>query len=240
MIRVLIVDHNRLTCNRSASLVGEQPDMEVIGCATNQNDAMDQIESCNLALISTNLPGDGAYELTRQVSLLNACTRVLIFGENITRNAVLRYIEAGALGFVCQTVGGEPLSEITKEDLLKKIRYAARGEALLPPDIAAALVGRLAELTAWLEEIKPAAGETHRLTRREREVLFLIGRDFTNQDIANHLIIEVGTVKNHVHNILAKLKVNSRREAAHYLSLTRDWPRSRKRALLSGSSEQYF
>jgi two-component system, NarL family, nitrate/nitrite response regulator NarL len=83
--------------------------------------------------------------------------------------------------------------------------------------LASEIVARFAELARCIESEMPVSNVIACLTPREREVLKLIGRNFSNRDIADHLIIEVGTVKNHVHNILSKLNVRSRRETASYL-----------------------
>jgi DNA-binding NarL/FixJ family response regulator len=115
-----------------------------------------------------------------------------------------------------------------------------RGEALIPPDITAAIIARLADLSSWFEGFNLAGIETQNLTRREREVLHLIGLDFTNQDIANYLIIEVGTVKNHVHNILAKLNVSSRREAANFFNYIQARPLQPATAAAFRSAERYI
>lgn len=232
MIRVLMVDSVCFICDKYAAALSAQPDIEVIGCMNSLMEALVAFEGCDLLIASTNLPDDGAYKLTRTISRAGSCPQVLILGPFEAKAAIVRYMEAGALGYLHQ--------EAPFDELLKHIRCANRGEAHLPPEITAALIARLCELSAWLEEVRPEANPAFNLTRREKEVLFLIGRDFTNQDIANHLIIEVGTVKNHVHNILAKLKVNSRREAAAYLSMFRDQPFSRLTFGQSVHAEQFL
>lgn len=232
MIRVLIVDNTCLACDQFAAALSAQPDIEIVDCVSDLTAALRQFTESDLLLVSTNLPEDGAYQLTRAVAKAESCTQVLILGLSEPRAAIVRYLEAGAFGFLRY--------ETQLEELLRNIRHIHRGEAQVSPDITAALIMRLAELSAWFEEIRPAANGAYNLTRREREVLLLIGRDFTNQDIANHLIIEVGTVKNHVHNILSKLKVNSRREAAAYLAMFKDQPFPKLPQTKSGSIEQYL
>jgi DNA-binding NarL/FixJ family response regulator len=109
-------------------------------------------------------------------------------------------------------------------DLVDKIHAAHRGEALVSPEIAGALVSRITELT----EVRPIPEYRYRLdqvadlTPREQEVLDLIGEGLSNQEIADHLVIEVGTVKNHVHSILNKLDVSDRDEAADHWHAIQD------------------
>jgi DNA-binding NarL/FixJ family response regulator len=210
MIRVFIVDASCSACDNYAPVLSSQQDIEVVGCANTLGEALVNLERCNLFLVSTNLPDDGALLFTRAVAKSQCSAQVIILGMSDVKFHILRYVEFGAYGYANH--------DVPADELLGMIRRIHGGEALLPPDITAALINRLSDLSAWFEEICPSTGIAQSLTRREREILHLICQDFTNRDIANHLIIEVGTVKNHVHNILAKLNVNSRREAATILT----------------------
>lgn len=232
MIRMLIVDENLSICEQLLATLSQEPDFEVVGFVKSFQEAREQVQKkIDLILASSALPEDGAYRLTRLVRKEIECTQVLITGDDEPPTTVVRYLEAGASGFVKRSaVAG---------DWIEHIRTVLRGEALLPPDLAGVLLLRLAELGDLYEDLRTASDEVHSLTRREREVLYLIGRDFTNQDIANHLIIEVGTVKNHVHNILAKLKVSSRREAATFASISRDRLRLGRHSAGAVSSDPY-
>jgi DNA-binding NarL/FixJ family response regulator len=223
-IRVLIVDHIRLTGDMFSAVLDDQPDIDVIGFCTSPQMALSQLKNCDVVLVSTNFPEDGAIPLIKSISRQGTGIKVLVVGLAESNKTIVRFIEAGSHGFIRR--------EDSVEDLLKNIRSAYRGEALLAPDLASELISRLAELSYTFEELQPDSGHIACLTAREREVLRLIGRDFSNREIANHLIIEVGTVKNHVHNILSKLNVKSRREAASFLPSTIirgkmqpvDWP----------------
>jgi DNA-binding NarL/FixJ family response regulator len=108
------------------------------------------------------------------------------------------------------------------DELLSRIRAAQRGRALVSPKIAAALMSRVTELAQLFADIESGINEAVDLTPREHEILELIGQDLTNQEIADLLVIEVGTVKNHVHSILQKLDVSSREGAASYLALIKE------------------
>jgi two-component system, NarL family, nitrate/nitrite response regulator NarL len=112
---------------------------------------------------------------------------------------VVRWAEAGVSGLVSR--------EATRAELLDAIEAAAKEEVLTSPAVAAALLRRVASLPRENRRDAPA------LTRREREIVGLIGRGLSNKEIANSLRIEVPTVKNHVHNILEKLRVGRRAEA---------------------------
>lgn len=99
------------------------------------------------------------------------------------------------------------------------MRAVQSGEALVSPNIAAALMSRVSELAQLFADVESGLNEAADLTPRECEILGLIGQGLTNQEIADRLVIEVGTVKNHVHSILQKLEVGNRRDAAAYLAV---------------------
>jgi DNA-binding NarL/FixJ family response regulator len=103
-------------------------------------------------------------------------------------------------------------------DLIEAVRLAQRGEAQVSTKIAAAILERLSKMTKVFSRVDNFILEDNRLTQRELEVLGFISQGFTNQEIASHLVVEVGTVKNHVHSIIKKLNVNNREEAATYLA----------------------
>jgi DNA-binding NarL/FixJ family response regulator len=88
--------------------------------------------------------------------------------------------------------------------------------------MAGVLIQRLAELAQLFSDVEAIIDQPHELTPREQEILELIGEGLTNQEIANRLYIELGTVKNHVHSILQKLNVDSRRKAAAFLALIKN------------------
>lgn len=213
MIRVYIVDEVRLTCDMLATVLQEKSDIEVVGCATTVEEGVPHLSECDIVLATTTLPNDGAYELTRMVAKNNLPAKVLIVGLAESREAIIRYIEAGAAGYVHR--------QDSVDRLLANIRAAYNNEAIVSPGIAAAIMARLAQLasSSITAPLRHEMAEPSGLTRREREVLNLIKQNYSNREIANHLTIEVGTVKNHVHNILEKLSVNSRRDAAIYWSM---------------------
>lgn len=232
MIRLLIMERDAQASAELAALLEEDGELRVVAQAASIFEGVHRAEDCELALVSADLPQDGAINFLCSLSYYDICTPVLIVGSNATKGEILQFIELGARGYI--TRSADP------QELKHNVYGILRGDAYLPPDVVGELVARLAELSSWYEEIQPAAGPADKLTRREREVLRLIGRDFTNQDIANHLIIEVGTVKNHVHNILSKLNVTSRREAAAYLPVLQARTRRYQRPLDMDPRKAYY
>jgi DNA-binding NarL/FixJ family response regulator len=123
---------------------------------------------------------------------------------------VLKYVEAGAAGYI--------LKDSSVADLVEAVHLAQRGEAQISTKVAAAILERLSKMTRIFSRVDTFILEDNRLTQRELEVLGFISKGFTNQEIASQLIVEVGTVKNHVHSIIKKLNVSNREEAATYLA----------------------
>lgn len=170
----------------------------------------------DILVVSASLPADGTSSLLRSINSIKSGTkslmrpRVLIVGSNESNEEVLRYIEAGARGYIRRS---DSLGE-----LVATIRSMVQGKAIISPDLAQALMARLWKLANTITPTQSGNGfaVNSALTPRECEVLYLLKRDLSNQEIAEQLSIEVGTVKNHVHNILEKLEVKNRRQAAVY------------------------
>jgi DNA-binding NarL/FixJ family response regulator len=206
---VLVVDRSRLIGSVMSAVLREYDDIRVIGTITTEAEALEALRAGEPAvvLVSTNLPRGGTLKLLRALGP-QAATKTLVVGVPEDTEAVLRYIEAGAAGYV--------LREDSEEDLVQKLRAVHRGEALISPDVAAALIARVAELAEARQAVAVEVGALAELTRREQEVLDLLGQGLTNQEIADRLYIGLGTVKNHVHHILNKLDLSSRWDAADY------------------------
>lgn len=215
MIRILIVDSVRLICEVMAAALEDEDDIEIADLATTTTEAETALSSAHtnnipidLALISTNLPEGGSLDLTGNIRRDFPDTKVVVLGLADTEAVIMAYIEAGSSGYV--------LKDASVDRLLLNIRAACNGEALVSPQVAAALMERVAMLTQQLTELGVDPSGYEELTPREREVLDLIAIGHSNQEIANTLTVEIGTIKNHVHSILDKLNVSSRKDAAHY------------------------
>jgi DNA-binding NarL/FixJ family response regulator len=211
MIRVLLVNQIRLLCNVIAAVLEDEPDMEVVGCATSVDEALDLAPRSDVILVNTRMSDGAALKLIQAVADAELPTKVLALGLAESKEQILQYVEAGAAGYV--------LKDDSVDDLVERVRGAHAGRVRVSPSIAAALMSRVAEYAQLLDDVEAGVGEAADLTPREQEILYLIGQGLTNQQIADRLIIEVGTVKNHVHSILQKLDASSRHEAAAYLAV---------------------
>jgi DNA-binding NarL/FixJ family response regulator len=213
LIKVLLVIEVRLIGNIFASVIGEEADIKVAGSVTTLQDALEFIQTrdVDIILVSAGLPDHDALELTRAIMERGLSIKVLVLGlSEENKNEALRYIEVGACGYI--------LKDSSVNELIEAIRLAQKGEAQISSRIAGAMMERLFYLARMFSAVENKMDGDVRLTSRELEVLQFIGEGLTNQEIAARLVVEVGTVKNHVHSILEKLNVNNREEAASYLA----------------------
>ncbi|MFO7540029.1 MAG: response regulator transcription factor [Chloroflexota bacterium] len=211
MIRLLVVHEARVFCKVITAALGQEADIQVVGSATTQETAINQLHLCDVVLVCVAFPENGTLSLVKEIRQSEAAVKVLVMGLPKSEAAILQYIEAGADGYVLQ--------DDSMHELLKNIRAINQGEAVVSPHIVAALITRVADLAKLHAEQGPDAARLSDLTPRECEVLALLGQGLSNQEISDHLTIELGTVKNHVHNILQKLDVNNRWEASAYANL---------------------
>lgn len=213
MIRMTIVHPDRAELDVYRNVLQGEPDIAINHLVTTPDEALQALAEspCDIVLVSFLLPDNGALWLVQTLGVANDAPKVLVTEMPRTIETVLYWMEEGAVGYVYEQEGWAAL--------VKKARAVCADEFLLCPEIAAALIGRIAELKQLAHELdagalaQPSAIYSE-LTPREREVLYLIGNDLSNQEIADTLVIELGTVKNHVHNLLRKLDVCNRRQAA--------------------------
>lgn len=212
-IKILLVNEIRMMGSVIATALEDEPDLQVVARVTSPEEALKVIRETevDVALVSTRLPDGGALKLTAAISELAPSTKVLALGLTEEKKRVLRYVEAGATGYI--------LKDDSLDDLIATVHAAQDGKVFVSPEIAAAMIERLSDLAQIFSNVENSISDASDLTPRELEVLELIGKGLTNQQIAERLVIEIGTVKNHVHSILEKLNVSNRGEAAAYLAV---------------------
>lgn len=210
---LLITDYPLIGNLLSASLVG-QTGIEVVGNLSTGDDLSAALETtgANLVLISGHFSSSNALDLVRQMEEYEDLAIVML-GLEDTSAEIMPYIEAGASGYV--------LKGASVEDLVLAIHAAIEDRAKVSPRFARRLIERVYTLSREYQKLDPDIFDKVHLTPREVEVLELVNAGHTNQEIADRLHVEVGTVKNHVHAILNKLEVNTRGEAARYLAIMR-------------------
>lgn len=212
LTKVLIVIESRFMGDIITEILEEEPDITVVGCAASKEEALKIIQEkeVDVALVSIQLSNETALELTSLIVEVAPSTKVLVLGLADNKHHVLKYVEAGAAGYILQ--------DSSVDEMIEAVHLARRGEAQVSTKVAAAILERLSKMTKVFSRVDNFILEDNRLTQRELEVLGFISQGFSNQEIASQLVVEVGTVKNHVHSIIKKLNVNNREEAATYLA----------------------
>jgi NarL family two-component system response regulator LiaR len=204
-IRVLIADDHAVVRQGLRTFLELQDEIEVVGEAADGFEAVELVQRTepDVALLDLVMPRLGGLEAIRRIREVAPATRVLVLTSFADDDTVLPAVRAGAAGYL--------LKDVQPPELVGAIRTVHAGEALLAPAVATMLVEQLAA-----EDGDGAAERDDHLTPREREVLALLARGRANKVIARDLGVSERTVKTHVSNILAKLNLTDRTQAAVY------------------------
>lgn len=201
-ITVLLVDDHRVVRMGLKAYFASLLDIRVVAEAGSGEEAVRLVaeHAPDVVLMDLMMPGLDGVEATRQVKKISPRTQVIVLTSYHEDEHIFPAIRAGALSYV--------LKDIDPDDLADAIRRASQGEAVLNPRVAARLVKEMHARQSG------AANPFHELTDRELEVLRLIATGKNNQEIADHLVISEKTVKSHITNILSKLHLSDRTQAA--------------------------
>ncbi|MEM1125225.1 MAG: response regulator transcription factor [Bacteroidota bacterium] len=212
MIRLLVVHETKLMADALANALEADGDIRVIGHAALARDAVRHLDEsrCDVVLINALMPDTEAFEVLGRLKGRYTALQVVVMGVPDHPDHILPFLECGADGYVLQ--------KADTQTMIRTIRAVHRGERPLSTEVTTAVLERLTKLSAFCEDVVSTFGESP-LTERERDVLQCLASDLSNAEIAEELDIGVGTVKSHVHNILTKLNVASRYEAARYAPL---------------------
>ncbi len=205
-LRVFLIHRYRLLSEALETALADERDIELVGRAAHVGEATSRLAEleADVVLIEADLDELSSRPVIRQVKSFFPELKVVPLGLE-TNDQILECIEAGANGYL--------RLEATLSDLVQTLRLVGEGKALCSPEVAVSIFARMAELARHDEERSRRHPPNVRLTRREMQVLELLGMGLRNKEIARELEIAVPTVKNHVHKILEKLGVRRRREA---------------------------
>lgn len=206
-IKLLIVDDHVVLRDGLVSLISPQPDFEVVGEAGTLSEAVTQ--ACELkpdmVLMDIGLPDGNGVDATKTILAQRPETNIVILTLHDSDELLMDAIRSGAKGYLLKSA---PAAEV-----IASLRALARGEPALSRQMTGRVLAGLASEKHPPHEQSPAIEQ---LTPRELEVLNELSKGATNGEIAERLYISVNTVKNHVHEILNKLDLNNRREAASF------------------------
>ncbi len=201
-MKVMICDDQAIVRDGLELLLRLEKDIEVVGLAQDGAQAIELVEITHpdLVLMDLLMPGVNGVEATRSIRAKHPETKVLVLTTFDDDEWVFDAIRAGASGYL--------LKDTPRGKVIEAIRGTVVGKAFVDPAVA----GKLLEHAAG-PQIQPATKVTEKLTERETEVLSLMARGLNNMDIASHLHLSEGTVRNHVSAILNKLEVSDRTQA---------------------------
>jgi two-component system response regulator DevR len=204
-VRVLLVDDHEVVRLGLMTLINEQDDMVAVGEAGSAAEALGAAERLrpDVVVMDIRLPGEGGIEVTRLLSERYPETRVVMLTSYIDDDLLVRSIRAGAAGYVLKQVG--------TDELLRAVRAAAQGEAVIDPATTSRLFARVREI-----EERDDRNAFRELSPRELDVLGEVARGMTNAEIGQSLNLREKTVRNYVSRMLEKLGLSNRIELATY------------------------
>ena len=205
VVRVLVIAGVRLYREGMSFNLANRPGLKVVGSAATRAEALPLITNLRPAVVVLDMAAERSLDLVRAIKEIDALVKIVAFAVEEHEPEIIACAEAGVDGYVS--------CEGSMDDLTATIAGVTRGELICSPKVAATLLRRVGALANGVRNPHVTDG----LTSRECEVLGLIDEGLSNKEIAVRLRIEVATVKNHVHNLLEKLHVTSRGEAASRL-----------------------
>lgn len=202
-IKVLLVDDHEMVRIGLAAVLGTEDDIEVVGEASNGQEGIRLAQQFkpDIVLMDLVMEGMDGIETTRRLLQLEPDCKVIVLTSFLDDEKMYPVIEAGAFSYLLKTSRAGEIAQA--------IRAAVKNQPILESQVASKIMNRF-------RQPKPDKAPHHELTDREMEVLRLIAKGKSNQDVADELYIGIKTVKFHVTNILAKLGVEDRTQAAIY------------------------
>lgn len=205
LIRIFLADDHAVVLRGLQALISTEPDMDVIGTAADGHAAVEGIRDTrpDVVILDLEMPRMNGLEAIEPIRAVHPAVKILIVTSFSDDEHVFTAIKRGATGYL--------LKDASPEELLRAIRDVHASKTTLHPDIALKLIRELKgqPRNAQEPDIEP-------LTEREIDVLQLIARGWSNQQIATHLVISERTVRTHISNILGKLHLANRTQAALY------------------------
>jgi len=207
-IRVLLADDHQLFREGLASILNAQPDFKVVGEASDGLEVLVKARKLtpDLILMDVGMPGCDGVEATQRVKQELADVVIVMLTVRDEDEKLFEAIKSGAQGYL--------LKSIRSRELLSMLRGAVRGEAAITPTLGGRMLEEFRRLSQQARKLPKE--DVPSLTRREQEVLSLVAQGASDQEIAQALTISLHTVKSHMRNILSKLQLSQRHEAALY------------------------
>jgi len=206
MLRVFLLDDHEVVRRGLRELLGSEGDMEIVGEAGTAAAAIALIPALrpDVAILDARLPDGNGIEVCRHIRAADPTIRAIILTSFDDDEALFAAIMAGASGYI--------LKQVTGQDLLAAVRQVAAGASLLDPKVTERVLQRLREGSASEPDVMKS------LSAQERRILELVAEGLTNRQIGERLFLAEKTIKNYMSNILAKLGLERRTQAAIFAS----------------------
>ncbi|MDP6511765.1 MAG: response regulator transcription factor [SAR202 cluster bacterium] len=208
-IRVVVADDHDLFRRGLTEVLEEEDDTDVVGQAADGREASEQAgtHQPDVVMMDLNMPGQGGIEATAYIGQKWPDVKVLVLTVSEEPNDLFRALGVGALGYVLKTA--------SPSEIVDALRQVYQGWVVVSPAMAPRF---MADLSQPAPKDAVATEIDTQLTAREQDVLKLVARGMSNAEIAGDLIVSENTVKTHVKNVLGKLQMKNRAEAAAYAS----------------------
>ena len=207
-IRILLADDHAVLRAGLRAIINTQPDMEVVGEAADGKEAIEQLQQLNpdLVVLDLTMPGLGGLSALSIIRERAPKTKVLVLTMHDDEGYVRRVLEAGGSGYV--------VKKAADTELLLAIRAVKRGEVYVHSSLTKPLLEAIFDRRA--EESSGVSIEVEDLSEREKEVLRLLARGYTNQQIADTLFLSVKTIETYRARVMEKLNLRTRAELTHF------------------------
>ena len=204
LITILLVDDHAVVRQGVRAFLEAHPEFDVVGEAVNGTEAVKMVEEYvpDVVLMDLIMPGMDGVEATRLIKNVSPRTQIVVLTSYHEDEHIFPALKAGAISYL--------LKDVKMDELVEAIKKAALGNAVLHPHVAARVIDEIQGKKQ--DEFKPHSD----LTNREMEILKLIAEGSSNSEISDRLVISMHTVKGHVSNILSKLHLADRTQAAVY------------------------
>ncbi len=206
MITVAIVDDNRLVREALTAMLDRLPDLRVVGTSV-ADPAFIEDAKPDVLLLDVGLGDEDSLRVAAAITKQAPSTKIIVMDLIPMSEDIVQFVNAGVSGFV--------LKDATFDEFVATIRSVAAGGKVLPPRMAESLFSQIASAAAATQGREHVL-EDVRMTKREREVIELIGEGLSNKEIAQRLNIAAHTVKSHVRNVMEKLALHTRLQIAAY------------------------
>jgi DNA-binding NarL/FixJ family response regulator len=207
-IRVLLIEDNRLLREGILAMLKKERDINIIAASGNRANTVLKIHSLrpNVILLNLGLRSLNSLRVVESVKKEFPRTKVIVMDLAPIPADIMRYVKAGAAGFV--------LKDTSPDDFLTTIRAVSKGKKVLPPSLSSSLFSQIIEHA--IKGGRTKLKEAFRMTKRELDVVALIGNGLSNREIGQRLHMSVPTVRGHVHSTMEKLALYAHLEVTNY------------------------